>query len=51
MTQAVNKFIPIFVGLLLILHGLLWISDGKNGLWLSGRENIHERADGMFPEV
>ncbi len=31
MTEAVNKFIPIFVGLLLILRGLLWIADGKNG--------------------
>ena len=31
MTEAVNKFIPIFVGLLLILRGLLWIVDGKNG--------------------
>lgn len=29
MTQAVHKFIPIFVGLLLILRGLLWIVDGK----------------------
>ena len=31
MTEAVNKFIPIFVGLLLILCGLLWIVNGKNG--------------------
>ena len=31
MTEAVNKYIPIFVGLLLILRGLLWLSDGKNG--------------------
>jgi len=31
MTEAVNKFIPIFVGLLLILRGLLWIVDGKKG--------------------
>ena len=31
MTETVNKFIPIFVGLLLILRGLLWIFDGKNG--------------------
>ena len=31
MTEAVNKFIPIFVGLLLILRGLFWIVDGKNG--------------------
>ena len=31
MTEAVNKFIPFFVGLLLILRGLLWIVDGKNG--------------------
>ena len=31
MTEAVHKFIPIFVGLLLILRGLLWIVDGKNG--------------------
>ena len=30
MTEAVNKFIPIFVGLLLILRGLLWIVDEKN---------------------
>ena len=31
MTEAVNNFMPIFVGLLLILRGVLWISDGKNG--------------------
>ncbi len=31
MTEAVNKFIPFFVGLLLLLRGLLWIVDGKNG--------------------
>ncbi len=31
MTEAVEKFIPIFVGLLLILRGLFWIVDGKNG--------------------
>ena len=31
MTEAVGKFIPIFVGLLLILRGLFWIVDGKNG--------------------
>lgn len=31
MSEAVNKFIPIFVGLLLILRGLLWVVDGKNG--------------------
>lgn len=31
MTKAVNKFILFFVGLLLILRGLLWIVDGKNG--------------------
>ena len=31
MTEAVHKFIPIFVGLILILRGLLWFSDGKNG--------------------
>ncbi len=31
MTEAVEKFIPILVGLLLILRGLFWISDGKNG--------------------
>ena len=31
MIEAVNKFIPFFVGLLLILRGLLWIVDGKNG--------------------
>ena len=29
MTEAVHKFIPIFVGLLLILRGLLWIVDGN----------------------
>ena len=31
MTEAAEKFIPIFVGLLLILRGLFWIVDGKNG--------------------
>ena len=31
MTETVNKFIQIFVGFLLILRGLLWIFDGKNG--------------------
>ena len=31
MTEAVQKCIPIFVGLLLILRGLFWIVDGKNG--------------------
>ncbi|MCR2048225.1 hypothetical protein NSB25_13105 [Acetatifactor muris] len=31
MTEAVNKWIPIFAGLLLILRGLLWIVDGKKG--------------------
>ena len=31
MTEAVGKFIPIFVGVLLILRGLFWIFDGKNG--------------------
>ena len=31
MTEAVGKFIPIFVGVLLILRGLFWIVDGKNG--------------------
>ncbi|MEY8421712.1 hypothetical protein AALB52_03055 [Lachnospiraceae bacterium 38-14] len=31
MTEAVGKFIPIFVGLLLILRSLFWIVDGKNG--------------------
>ena len=31
MTEAVEKFIPIFAGLLLILRGLFWIGDGKNG--------------------
>jgi len=31
MTEGVKKFIPIFAGLFLILRGLLWISDGKNG--------------------
>ena len=29
MTEAVHKFIPFFVGLLLMLRGLLWIVDGK----------------------
>ena len=31
MTEAVGKFIPIFVGVLLILRGLFWIVDGKKG--------------------
>lgn len=31
MTEAVQKFIPIFVGVLLILRGLFWIVDGKRG--------------------
>ena len=31
MTEAVGKFIPIFVGVLLILRGLFWIVDGKHG--------------------
>ncbi len=31
MTEFVKKFIPIFVGLFLILRGLIWIADGKNG--------------------
>ena len=31
MTEAIEKIIPIFVGLLLILRGLVWIVDGKNG--------------------
>ena len=31
MTEVVQKFIPIFVGALLILRGLFWIVDGKNG--------------------
>ena len=31
MTGAVNKFIPFFIGLFLILRGLRWIVDGKNG--------------------
>lgn len=31
MTEAVQSSIPIFVGLLLILRGLFWIVDGKNG--------------------
>ena len=31
MTEAVQKFIPIFVGALLILRGLFWIVDGKRG--------------------
>ncbi len=31
MIKAVEKFIPIFAGLLLILRGLLWIADGRKG--------------------
>ena len=31
MTEAVGKFIPIFVGVLLILRGLFWIIEGKHG--------------------
>ena len=31
MTEAVGKFIPIFVVVLLILRGLFWIIDGKHG--------------------
>ena len=31
MAEAVQKFIPIFVGVLLILRGLFWIVDVKNG--------------------
>lgn len=31
MIESVKKFIPIFVGLFLILRGLLWIADGKRG--------------------
>ena len=31
MTEAVQKFIPIFVGVLLILRGLFWIIEGKHG--------------------
>lgn len=31
MKEAVNKFISIYAGLFLILRGLLWIVDGKNG--------------------
>ena len=31
MTEAVQRFIPIFAGLLLILRGLFWIVDGKKG--------------------
>ena len=54
MTEAVEKFIPIFVGLLLILRGLFWIGDGKKwkqeklSLWHSshcGRNHhVHNRA-------
>lgn len=29
MTGAVQRFIPVFVGLLLILRGLFWIADGN----------------------
>ena len=31
MTEAVQKFIPIFAGMLLILRGPFWIVDGKHG--------------------
>jgi len=31
MIKSVERFIPIFAGLFLILRGLLWIADGKNG--------------------
>ncbi len=31
MTEAVGKFIPIFVEVLLILRGLFWFIDGKHG--------------------
>ena len=31
MTEAVQRFIPVFVGLLLILRGLFWIEKKKNG--------------------
>ena len=31
MIESVKKFLPIFVGLFLILRGLIWIADGKNG--------------------
>jgi len=31
MIKSVERFIPIFAGLLFILRGLLWIADGKNG--------------------
>lgn len=31
MMESVGKFFPIFVGLLLILRGLLWVTDGKKG--------------------
>ncbi len=31
MMESVGKFLPIFVGLLLILRGLLWVADGKKG--------------------
>lgn len=31
MIEAVEKYIPIFAGLFLILRGLLWIADGRKG--------------------
>ncbi len=31
MIESVKKFLPVFVGLFLILRGLIWIADGKNG--------------------
>ena len=53
MTEAAEKFIPIFVGLLLILRGLFWIVDGKKlFLWHSGHYGrnhyVHNRVFSGF---
>ena len=29
--ESVRKYLPIFIGLLLMLRGLLWVVDGKKG--------------------
>ena len=29
--ESVRKYFPIFIGLLLMLRGLLWVVDGKKG--------------------
>ena len=31
MMESVRKYLPIFIGLLLMLRGLLWVVDGKKG--------------------